>query len=417
MTSKINLFFENNGKNFYILNRSPFQNATPRSVICKHGIINSLSPGAFLGVDNDYERIFNTHTTIPKDVKFYYPIMYDFSQLREYVNVLGIPASIIQSIKNGMCKILIASPWEGWQLEWYDDIVEPLKVRYDLSYANFVVMCGNMTPSPNYAILYYNIWEMHTRWRNIDDDRKKGYAAIFENGPRKFKFICLNRRSHAHRFAIFTKLFPYRDQGLLSLSKTGSSADDNAPIFRYYNTQKTAFECYYPEIYQEWVHLNIENEIPYHLPVEIDPVDWESSQIPNPTEDANSEKFYSSYLHVVAETFVDIKGFYSEKIFKPIIFFQPFVLIGSHLGLETFRTLGFKTFSEVIDESYDLEPDKNIRLQKATAAIVEFISRDDLEEVLKQIWPILKYNHDLFIERQRMSIDLLSNKLHDLLED
>ena len=43
----------------------------------------------------------------------------------------------------------------------------------------------------------------------------------------------------------------------------------------------------------------------------------------------------------------------TEKIFKPMMLEKPFVVNGTKGYLKELKRLGFKTFSDVIDESYD----------------------------------------------------------------
>jgi hypothetical protein len=60
----------------------------------------------------------------------------------------------------------------------------------------------------------------------------------------------------------------------------------------------------------------------------------------------------TSFLHIVNETVVD-KQHLTEKIFKPIVLKQPFVLMGGQGTLQYLRDYGFKTFKKWFDEDYD----------------------------------------------------------------
>ena len=106
-------------------------------------------------------------------------------------------------------------------------------------------------------------------------------------------------------------------------------------------------------------------------------------------------------------------GFFSEKMFKPIIYFQPFVLVGQCCALEHLRKLGYKTFSDVIDESYDLEPDLELRLEKAITAAINFMARDDLDEIMKQLWPIFEHNYNLLVSRYDSILVKLTQDLQE----
>jgi hypothetical protein len=71
-----------------------------------------------------------------------------------------------------------------------------------------------------------------------------------------------------------------------------------------------------------------------------------------------------AYINIVSETtFYRDSIFLSEKIFKPIIHGQPFVVVGSPGSLRLLHTHGYKTFSPYICEDYDNEPDDNKRMQ------------------------------------------------------
>ena len=79
----------------------------------------------------------------------------------------------------------------------------------------------------------------------------------------------------------------------------------------------------------------------------------------------NVKQWYEdSYIHIATETmFTDSsKCFISEKVFRPIINLQPFLLFGDYGSLRKLKGLGFKTFSPFIDESYDMEQDHRKRL-------------------------------------------------------
>jgi hypothetical protein len=67
----------------------------------------------------------------------------------------------------------------------------------------------------------------------------------------------------------------------------------------------------------------------------------------------------------------------TEKIFRNIHYRKPFILIGQHSALEEFRILGYKTYDELFDESYDTEKDSDTRLQKVFTQIQKLIDEPD----------------------------------------
>ena len=397
--NKINLFFENDGVKRPVINREPFLNAIPSGLVSKVILppYDSHHAEAYFGVGSgQFFNRFNVHTSVPTNKKFYYPIIYSLSQLVNYVDKLSIPNFILESINKGYCKILIVCAYEGWPWNMYDALVEPLAKRYNIPLDKFVVMSGNITESPKYKNVYFSNWEVSPRYRETETDLKLGYDAIFNRSqPRKYKFICLNRRATHHRFAGVTKFFPFRDQGLLSFGQVGHGEPNK---LQYYNYQKSDFAKDYPRTYKEWNKLKIESHLPLVLPKDIDPYDITDHTV-NPTDDQFPDKFYDSYLNITSETTVKDTGFFSEKMFKSVIYFQPFVLIGQHRSLEFFKNLGYKTFSNVIDESYDSEINNELRLEMATNAAYKFMNRNDLDKVMKDLWPIFEHNYNNFVKR------------------
>jgi hypothetical protein len=74
----------------------------------------------------------------------------------------------------------------------------------------------------------------------------------------------------------------------------------------------------------------------------------------------NPKWFDSTMYSVVVES--DISVCHTEKTLRPCAFKHPFVVWARPGHLKWLRTWGFNTFSNIIDESYDLEPDDNRRL-------------------------------------------------------
>lgn len=100
---------------------------------------------------------------------------------------------------------------------------------------------------------------------------------------------------------------------------------------------------------------------------------------------------------VVAETnFANDYNFYTEKIVKPILAGRLFVAIAGQGYLEFLRTLGFRTFSNVINESYDQEPDNVMRWTMAMNQ-VEMLCSMDSAHVLKQIEEIVDHNRRIML--------------------
>ena len=72
------------------------------------------------------------------------------------------------------------------------------------------------------------------------------------------------------------------------------------------------------------------------------------------TDTFKKELFLDTCIHIVTETsFEENELFLSEKIIKPIVMYQPFIVLGPMGYLKRLKGYGFKTFSDFWDESYD----------------------------------------------------------------
>jgi len=113
----------------------------------------------------------------------------------------------------------------------------------------------------------------------------------------------------------------------------------------------------------------------------------------------NFDNLTSALFHVVTETvYFQDKLHLTEKVFKPIVAQRPFIVVSTPGSLAYLKSYGFKSFDRWIDESYDLETDHYIRIEKITAEIARLCSLDksDLEQMYLEMREVLKYNFNHF---------------------
>jgi len=84
----------------------------------------------------------------------------------------------------------------------------------------------------------------------------------------------------------------------------------------------------------------------------------------------NTDWYDRTKYSLVVETRID-EIFITEKVLKPLAFGHPFIVWGAPGILARLRKLGFETFDNCIDESYDLEEDNDKRL----TMIIEEVAR------------------------------------------
>ena len=104
----------------------------------------------------------------------------------------------------------------------------------------------------------------------------------------------------------------------------------------------------------------------------------------------------SSYSIVAESRSTGKFNFYTEKTAKPIIARRLFVVFASRYHLKNLRSLGFQTFDNVIDESYDEIEDNQQRWAVAFEQ-VKYLCKQDQNMVLSAIKSRVDHNYQLFM--------------------
>lgn len=107
----------------------------------------------------------------------------------------------------------------------------------------------------------------------------------------------------------------------------------------------------------------------------------------------------------------------TEKILRPIACGKPFILASTHGALEYLRSYGFRTFGDVIDESYDLETDSLQRMNKIilTMQHIQQLEPAQQKELGRQLDSIVKFNKQRFFSEdfaQQLKKEFLQNYRH-----
>ena len=105
------------------------------------------------------------------------------------------------------------------------------------------------------------------------------------------------------------------------------------------------------------------------------------------------------YTAMIETTIHNDFAMFSEKEAKPIVARRPFIMFGACGQLKAFRSLGFKTFDCVIDESYDLVENKHERWHKALDSMLELTKVNHIK-VHNELAEVLEHNKDHFENNQ-----------------
>jgi hypothetical protein len=111
----------------------------------------------------------------------------------------------------------------------------------------------------------------------------------------------------------------------------------------------------------------------------------------------NVDLYLNSWLEVVPETFYKNGYFFTEKICKPISAKTPFLIASSKGYLEYLKSLGFHTFSSLINEKYDQEHRVQDRIKLIVDQLEDIINNGS-ESFYHASRSILDHNYNLLAE-------------------
>lgn len=185
------------------------------------------------------------------------------------------------------------------------------------------------------------------------------------------KFICLMRRPSPSRARLAQRLIDQKLDVLLSFG-TGAAWPDELPLWRPFFSDSVA------------------------LPITVDDTSQFSSI------DFHPELFMSCAVNIIAESSSQDHDnswygiFITEKTGK--CFYQrQLPLWWAVPGLvQAVRDLGFDVFDDVIDHSYDLETDADLRLDQLMQQI-EILDSMDLSSLRRELWPRVQNNFELLV--------------------
>lgn len=163
--------------------------------------------------------------------------------------------------------------------------------------------------------------------------------------------------------------------------------DPGVGIYTYFNNQSTNFSQD-PNQWRWELEGMVMNKIPEWT---IDHVDYYGHNM-SVSQIIPMNIYNQTAYTVVAETcWQNDFAFFTEKTAKPIIAKRLFVMFAGWGYLGNLKQLGFRTFGNIIDESYDNEPDDLVRWEQAWDQ-VKWISEQPQDKILDSIRPTVEHN-------------------------
>jgi len=135
-------------------------------------------------------------------------------------------------------------------------------------------------------------------------------------------------------------------------------------------------------------------------------------------DNLNEQATLDSWLTIVSEAqYEDSQEtvFLSEKVFKPIACQHPFVILGNKGSLKELKKLGYKTFHDLIDESYD-NLNSNDRFHAIKDIINALKSNRDKLQWFGWLRPTLEHNSKVLLFNSTFKPPIGFYKLIELLK-
>jgi hypothetical protein len=217
---------------------------------------------------------------------------------------------------------------------------------------------------------------------NIEETFESQYTYKIKSKEIKL-FSCLNRRDRAHRSVLIAMLDYYN---LLDNNDVSHPKKDTNFIIDYWKNLHPAFE--------ENKIQNLQKKLPLTLDYDDFEVNWANVWF--------RETYLRTWISVITETLYQdeiMSVFVSEKIFKPMIAMQPFLLVGQPRTLEFIRKMGFRTFDRWWDESYDTEFHPIKRMQKVCEILLDLkkLSKKEWLLIYREMYDVLLHNQNFLM--------------------
>lgn len=340
-----------------------------------------------------------------------YKVYYDCNQFYEGIKKIlksdkKVFQRIVRDLQQDRCKLIIHN--SDTTPARYDDFDEEglyfLVEQNNISFNNIVLILQEIVLNENknkleklrFPIVFFNILSADILRDCYRHDLIKCFEPLFECSKYSYRdnhFISFNNNIKQHRIDLLNFLV---ENKIINKGMTSWFAG-NEPI----DQGRDGME--WSENIKPWIGYSPDLKVYEYRQ------DW-----------LNPIPHFNSYFNIITESNWGQFGydehkvqkiFFSEKTWKSILTFQPFVLISTRHSLKKLRELGFKTFSPFIDESYDKIETYEQRKELINNEIIKLCNKTKLEidEWYWKMKDILIHNHNHFFNFVNLEYKKLKN--------
>ena len=312
---------------------------------------------------------------------------------------LAIPNLVYQALRSGNARLIIDTSKEGHvDLGSYH-----IHQIFNVPEEQVVWMAGDRLIKhrikdhhSKHIISVFNFWEAFVAQSPLSElDKETIVNTITNKTVKKYYNTFYNKKSRSHRLGLMIELHHKNMLDDMIWSWAGFKMEGQFPpdpdyIMKFSDDYKDSIDAIL-----SWDRLKNykKQEVSDHM---IHP-------------EFTLDDVHNTYYNLVTET-TDFNDsmFLTEKTYKAMLLFQPFLIWGSPYSIQTLRASGYKAFDKWINHSYDLIEDHDGR----RLAIVDEVKR--LNSISKEVWaemcfemlPDLNYNYNhLMNHSSRYTID------------
>lgn len=326
---------------------------------------------------------------------------------------------VMNAMRKRKCILHIDQGWEGFPL-LERKVLKSIGVARDYYDVFYTTLSKYNIPPSQIIITTSNLLEKQVHEENYGglEDKLNIVPSIsfcgllkYQNGPEAIsfneqieykskakkmkKFSCMNRVTRQHRMALGVMLNYYEllDPEISDFSHSkflgGHPAQSQEPI-----THRHAIPPDW-DPHPAFTRSNA-NDFIEKLPMVLDQADFNQNHVWTIFRDT----YLRTWFSLIPETAFNEEHstclFFSEKIFKPMLMHQPFVIVGHPNSLAKLKELGFKTFDKWWDEHYDGIKSPTQRMQALVQLTKELSEKSDTEwlEMYKDMQEVLEHNYN-----------------------
>jgi hypothetical protein len=355
----------------------------------------------------EYQHLFRQHS----DINFINLLLGYEQKITATTDLFKfIDSESINQLRNGRCVLIFDATFEG-----YGDAELPLKTclcynafLYNIDPAKIFLFTGNFLDADD-SINIIPIFILDAGWDHnvVTKTFKDAEVQCFENLEKII--LSLSRRNRFSRVIAHFALWKsqLRQDSIISQDTVNNTATLSIDIL-------------------EKLDLTVDNwqEFKRALPILADGNNFHINAPFDHLPDLHSKTVFSIVNETLISSYNNTSLFFSEKLLKPIINYQPMVIYGQQGINRKIKMLGFKTYEDYFDLSFDDEPDDVLRYKKLLASVehtvkhLRLLSRDEqIAWRFKQL-ELLIHNREVFVRKENTmkQLEIFSKKLTSIFQ-